>query len=61
MMVTRAESGDEIETMDSYARPSVPNASSLYGSPSEACVIIELVVFRGLFMIDLILYIYMKL
>ena len=33
---------------DSYARPSVPNASSIYGSPSEACVIIEFIVFRGL-------------
>ena len=33
---------------DCYVRPSVLNASSIYGSPSEVCVIIELIVFRGL-------------
>ena len=50
------EGGVWVETIDSYARPSVLNASSIYGLPSEACVIIELAVFRGLilFMIDFV-------
>ena len=43
----RAGSGDKIETTDSYAHSSVPNVCSIYGSPSEACVIMELAIFRG--------------
>ena len=46
--VMRAGSVDKLEIVDSYACSSVPNASSIYGSHSEACVIIKLALFRSL-------------